>query len=207
MIYSQNLNVFTMPSNAAFCTMQTRVHEIWARFFGTSLKDDLTYTIADCFRTFPFPVNYETDAVLERTGAAYNECRAAVMIARNEGLTKTYNRFHRPTEKSADIVKLRALHAEMDAAVLRAYGWDDVAQSAKAEFLELPTDPGKKSKYRLFWASEVQDEVLKRLMALNAERTDAEKRAGLGLAAVAEAEEIDGELEDYEDDEDEGDDA
>src|SRR5205814_1865889 len=105
-------------------------------------------------------------------------------------------------------VKLRELHAEMDAAVLRAYSWDDLAQSAWAEFIELPTDTGKKPKHRLFWPSEMQDEVLKRLLALNAERAEAEKRAGLSPAAsVDEAEEIDSDLESDEDGEEEGDDA
>ena len=63
------------------------------------------------------------------------------MIAREEGLTKTYNRFHDPAEQSADIVRLRELHAEMDRAVLRAYAasatneqdaaaWNDLADRA-----------------------------------------------------------------------------
>ena len=34
------------------------------------------------------------DATLEAAGNAYHDHRAALMIARNEGLTKTYNRFH-----------------------------------------------------------------------------------------------------------------
>ena len=208
MVYSQNLNVFATSSYGAFCAMQTRVHEVWARFFGTTLKDDLTYTVADCFRTFPFPAGFETDVALEAAGQTYCDYRAALMIERKEGLTKTYNRFHIPTEKSGDIVKLRNLHADTDVAVLRAFGWDDLAQSAKAEFIELPTDPGKKPKHRLFWPSDVQDEVLKRLLALNAERAEAEKRAGLRpAAAVDDTEEIDSDLESDEDDAEEGDDA
>ena len=43
-----------------------------------------------------------------------------------EGLTKTYNRFHDPGEASAEIARLRELHAAMDRAVLDAYGWQDV---------------------------------------------------------------------------------
>jgi len=39
------------------------------------------------------------------------------MLARQEGLTKTYNRFHDPMERSADIVRLRELHKEMDQAL------------------------------------------------------------------------------------------
>lgn len=36
------------------------------------------------------------------------------MIRNNEGLTKTYNRFHDPNETSPDIQRLRELHAAMD---------------------------------------------------------------------------------------------
>lgn len=48
------------------------------------------------------------------------------MQTRQEGLTKTYNRFHDPAETSEDIIKLRQLHVEMDYAVAQAYGWDDL---------------------------------------------------------------------------------
>ena len=55
------------------------------------------------------------------------------MIRNNEGLTKTYNRFHDPDERSPDILKLRELHAAMDRAVLDAYGWTDLKPTC--EFL------------------------------------------------------------------------
>ena len=74
------------------------------------MKDDLRYTPSDCFRTFPFPANFETDPALEAAGEAYHAFRAQLMIDRNEGLTKTYNRFHARGENAADIARLRALH-------------------------------------------------------------------------------------------------
>jgi hypothetical protein len=95
-VYSQNLNVFAINSLAAFASMQARPHETWARFVGTTLKDDLTYVKDDCFETFPFPAGFETLLALEAVGRAYHDHRAALMIARNEGMTKTYNRFHDP---------------------------------------------------------------------------------------------------------------
>jgi hypothetical protein len=55
MVYSEQLVVFALPNYSAFCTLQSRVHEIWARFFGSSLEDRLRYTPSDCFETFPFP--------------------------------------------------------------------------------------------------------------------------------------------------------
>jgi hypothetical protein len=48
------------------------------------------------------------------------------MVANNEGLTSTYNRFHDPSESSSGLLELRRLHGEMDQAVLAAYGWSDV---------------------------------------------------------------------------------
>ena len=116
-----------------FCVLQSRVHEVWARFFASSMKDDLRYTPSDCFETFPFPPNFETDPALEAAGQAYYEFRAALMVRNNEGLTKTYNRFHDPDERSPDILKLRELHAAMDRAVLDAYGWTDLKPTC--EFL------------------------------------------------------------------------
>jgi len=38
-------------------------------------------------------------------------------------LTDIYNSFHDPSEKSAEIAHLRALHVEMDQAVTAAYDW------------------------------------------------------------------------------------
>ena len=32
------------------------------------MKDDLRYTPSDCFETFPFPENFETDPTLEALG-------------------------------------------------------------------------------------------------------------------------------------------
>jgi hypothetical protein len=195
LVYSQNLNVFALPTMAAFCALQSRVHEAWTRFFGTTLKDDLTYTISDCFRTFPFPENFEADTTLETTGAAYHTFRADVMVERNEGLTKIYNRFHTRSEKAPDIVRLRALHADMDFAVLSAYGWSDLADHATLDFFEQHAAEDKNPKNRLDWPAAFKDEVLARLLALNAERAADERAAGLTAPA---AEEEDGMEEDSE---------
>jgi len=101
------------------------------------------------------------------------------MLSNDEGLTKTYNRFHDRGENARDIARLRELHTEMDAAVLRAYGWDDLDERAQPEFIEQDADEGKPAKTRLDWTSEFKDEVLARLLALNAERAAAERASGL----------------------------
>lgn len=106
------------------------------------------------------------------------------MIARDEGLTKTYNRFHARAETAPDIARLREFHAAMDAAVLAAYGWRDLAASARPEFIEQEADEGKAPKTRLDWPAPFKDEVLARLLALNAERAAGERAAGLIPAAT-----------------------
>jgi hypothetical protein len=184
MVFSDQLVVFASQSNALFSALQAQAHESWCRLLGSSMKDDLRYTPTDCFETFPFPENWESDSSLEETGREYYDYRAALMIRNDEGLTKTYNRFHDPEEKSPDILKLRELHAAMDRAVIDAYGWDIKDKDLVCEFIPDFTeedDDGneipKNIRYR--WPDEVRDDVLARLLALNAERHAAEVNAGL----------------------------
>jgi hypothetical protein len=143
------------------------------------LKDDLQYTPSDCFENFPFAADYETSAELQRVGEDYFEHRAVLMIARNEGLTKTYNRFHKRFEQSADIGRLRELHAAMDRAVFSAYGWRDLAIDAVPIFLDETNEDDHIYQGRFFWPSDVRDEVLSRLLALNVERHAKEVRLGV----------------------------
>jgi hypothetical protein len=154
---------------------------MWSKQFGTTFGsvDALTYNPTQVFQTFAFPENYETDSTLEAVGKRYRDFRAELMVARNEGMTKTYNRFHDANETSADIGRLRELHAEMDRAVLRAYGWNDLADRAQTEFLTEETEDDHTYQRRLFWPSDFRDEVLARLLTLNAERHEEEVRQGL----------------------------
>jgi hypothetical protein len=182
-VFAHTVIVFPLDTSAAFCALQSRPHEVWARFFGSSMKDDLRYTPSDCFETFPFPVNWQTDPTLEAAGKTYYEFRADLMIRNNEGLTKTYNRFHDPDEHDPKIVELRRLHAAMDRAVLDAYGWSDIPTDC--EFLldyeidEATWSPKRKKPYRYRWPEAVHDEVLARLLDLNQQRYQEEVRAGL----------------------------
>jgi hypothetical protein len=110
------------------------------------------------------------------------------MVKNNEGLTKTYNRFHDPNEASAEIKNLRELHAAMDRALLGAYGWTDLQPTC--EFLldydeeeeddatERPSGRGRKKPWRYRWPDEFRDTVLARLLELNTERAETEKLTG-----------------------------
>ena len=181
-----------------FSFVQSRVHEIWTISFGALLEDRFCYTPSDCFETFPFPEPTEDFSILEDAGESYSAFRASVMIKRNEGLTKIYNRFHARGESAADIAQLRTLHHAMDVAVLRAYGWDDLAARAAPEFIKQEADEAKAPKTRLDWPSDFKDEVLARLLDLNRARAEEERHQGLsprrGSADSEEAREDEGEL-------------
>ena len=157
------------------------------------MKDDINYSPSDCFETFPFPKGCETHPALEAAGKAHYEHRAALMVRNNEGMTRTYNRFHDPYEDDADIGRLRELHAAMDRAVLDAYGWTDIPTDCDF-LLDYEIDEAtwgrKKKPYRYRWPDAVRDEVLARLLALNAERAAEEARAGASATDAVQAEPV-----------------
>jgi hypothetical protein len=183
-VINEKVVVFPTEQYSDFGILQARIHEVWARFFGSTLKDDFQYTASTCFETFPFPKGRENDATIDARGKAYYEFRAALMVQSDEGLTKTYNRFHDPDENDPKIVKLRELHAAMDRAVLEAYGWSDI--KTDCEFLldyEVDEEEGgKKKPWRYRWPDEVRDEVLARLLELNAKRAKEEAQTGAAAA-------------------------
>jgi hypothetical protein len=174
-ILSHTAAVFALSTHAAFATLQSRVHEVWTRFFASTLEERLRYTPSDCFETFPLPPGYDDAPALEAAGRAYHDHRASLMIARDQGMTPTYNRFHARTDDDADIVELRRLHHAMDEAVLRAYGWDDLARAAAPRLLDETNEDDHRYRGRLFWPAPFRDALLARLLRLNEERAMAER--------------------------------
>lgn len=180
-VFAESLIVFPLGAHAAFCALQARPHELWARFFASSLEDRLRYTPSDCFETFPFPEAWESHPAMEAAGAAYHEFRAALMVRNDEGLTKTYNRFHDPEEKAPEIFRLRDLHELMDRAVLDAYGWTDLQPTCAflLDYEEEHEEGSRRRKpWRFRWPDDVRDEVLARLLELNRVRAEQERLAG-----------------------------
>jgi hypothetical protein len=172
MVYSHKVIMFAFDDNYHFAVLQSSMHELWARRYSSTLKHDLSYTPTRTFQTFPLPrPTSERQVEVGRVGVEYHEDRRQIMLARQEGLTATYNRFHDPEETAADIARLRDLHVEMDNAVAAAYGWDDL--DLGHGFHETPQG------LRFTISQEARWEVLDRLLALNHERYAEEVRAGL----------------------------
>lgn len=167
-VFSHATVVLALDGYDVFCLLQSNLHIAWVVKYASWLKTDARYLPSDCFETFPFPkspiANLQS---LEILGESYHEHRKHIMLARQEGLTKTYNRFHNPQETSADINELRRLHVEMDRAVAAAYGWQD---------LELGHGFHETAQGVRYTLSEsARREVLARLLKLNHERWEEEQ--------------------------------
>jgi hypothetical protein len=168
--------VFAISRFEEFSVLQSRVHEVWARFMASSMKDDLRYTPTDCFETFPFPIDVERKTAVEEAGRTYYDFRADLMRRQDDGLTTVYNWFHDSECECIDMPRLRELHDLMDRAVLDAYGWNDIP--THCEFVPQFDDEEnedenahpRRKKYRYRWPDEIRDEVLARLLELNRQR-------------------------------------
>ncbi|MFL9458486.1 MULTISPECIES: Eco57I restriction-modification methylase domain-containing protein [Nostocales] len=151
-----------------FAIIQSTVHQFWTMQYQSSLETRGRYTPSDCFETFPFPTSTSS---LKTIGDRYYTHRQNIMLARQEGLTKTYNRFHNPEETSVDIQQLRKLHVEMDNMVAAAYGWQDLDlghgfHDTKQGLRYTISEPSRR-------------EVLDRLLQLNHDRYAEEVAQGL----------------------------
>jgi len=98
------------------------------------------------------------------------------MRAERIGLTKLYNRLHTETERDPRIEGLRVLQREMDIAVVRAYGWDDL--DLEHGFHEVPYLP-ENDRVRFTISERARIEVLRRLSELNRQRYEEEVARGL----------------------------
>jgi Eco57I restriction-modification methylase/restriction-modification enzyme MmeI-like protein len=176
---SEQLIVFAISKMSLFGILQSRVHEVWARFLGSSMKDDPRYNPSDIFETFPFPPNERINLALESAGRSYFQYRSELMRSMGEGMTSIYNRFNDPDDASKSVAELRRLHGVMDLAVFDAYGWSDIEPILVFEREWVDEDAGGPWRYR--WPEPVRDEVLARLLALNADRAADEVRQGLTI--------------------------
>jgi hypothetical protein len=167
-VYNEMLVVLNFSEYQFFALLQSFIHEIWVWQNCSTLGAGMRYTPSDVFETFPFP---ETTDNLESIGKQYYTHRQSIMESRQEGLTKTYNRFHDSTETAEDIATLRQLHREMDEAVAVAYNWTDL--SLDHGFHET------KQGVRYTISETAREEVLNRLLQLNFDRYAEEVRLGL----------------------------
>ncbi len=173
-VFAHSLAIFAFDSDAAFACLQSRIHFLWARLLSSRFWLAMRYSVSDAFHTFPFPLDFLNNSELENAARSYYAFRSSLMLETREGLTSIYNRFHSPDERFHGIEELRRQHDILDQAVLKAYGWNDLAESAHCEFLnEYASDDEEdrgKAIWRYRWPEHFCDQVLARLLELNEQR-------------------------------------
>ncbi len=173
----QFLDAAIAPDNRLICialddgyslgVLSSRVHVCWALAQGGTLEDRPVYNKTSCFDTFPFPAaSTEQQARVGDLAEQIDAHRKRVLAAHESPtLTGLYNVLAKVSrgdtplnakEKTIHdqglVAVLKSLHDELDAAVLDAYGWHDT-----------PTD----------------EQILERLVALNAERAAEEAQGNI----------------------------
>ncbi len=173
-VFANTLYVFALTEYAHFALLQSRVHEFWAWLLSSTMRNaGIRYTASDCFETFPFPPKelLGGDGEVEAGGKELYESRAAYMVGTQQGLTDTDNKLKGPDCHDAPIVMLRQQHEAIDKAVLAAYGWGDIEVPPYLTPVDHNGEPTPSAAKAL---QAFKDEVIDRLMALNAERAAAE---------------------------------
>lgn len=127
---SDATNVFAFDDDYSMGMLSSYAHGAWAWSRSSTLKGDIRYTPSTVFETFPWP-----DPVSDEQREGIAEASRRVIARRQEiclenqfGLTKLYN-----LVDDGAYADLKALHLDLDEAVVAAYGWPrSIAQDADA---------------------------------------------------------------------------
>jgi hypothetical protein len=125
-VFSHKLGVFAVDSYADQAVLSSAVHQLWVVKYTSTMRADINYSPSDVFETFPRP---PATIRLDAAGRSVHEERHQIMLRRGLGLTKLYNLVNDADLSDSadrDIARMRELHAELDRAVLNAYGWSDI---------------------------------------------------------------------------------
>jgi hypothetical protein len=169
-VISEAVVVFATSDTGMLALVSSGVHYWWAAARASTLGAGIRYTPSDVFETFPLP---DLTDDMRTLGDRLDTYRRSVMLARQTGLTKTYNLVFDPTVHDEDIAELRRIHEAIDRATVTAYGWDDLLDKLDHGF----HPAGRDLRYTIGpWA---QREILDRLLELNHERYEDEVKRGL----------------------------
>ena len=170
-VLNGKLVIFNTDDYGVLATLSSALHYWWAITYGSTIKADLSYAATDIFETLPLP---DVNSELRQLGVQLDTFRRELMLARQAGLTTTYNLVHDPKCVNRDIADLRDIHRAIDVAVVCAYGWTDLVESGLGHGFH-ETRQG----IRYTIAPGLRQELLDRLLELNHARYAEEVRAGL----------------------------
>ncbi|TKA00502.1 DNA methyltransferase family protein [Actinacidiphila oryziradicis] len=122
-VFAHKCAVFAIDDFGGLACLSSSAHTVWTVRYTSTMRRDINYSPSDVFLTFPRP---ESNPKMERLGRRLHTERRELMFSRGWGLSTTYNHVHDPSDRDPEVQALRELHAEIDAAVLAAYGWSDL---------------------------------------------------------------------------------
>lgn len=167
--------------------LSSRIHICWALFSGSNLGvgNDPVYVKTRCLETFPFPettpeqqakirqIAEQLDAHRKRQQAQFPELTLTGIYNVLEKLRSgaVLNGKDKVINEQGLVSLLRELHDDLDRAVLKAYGWDDLAMQLVGKpgaTTPLPDKPEAQAA--------AEEELLRRLVELNSQRAAEEAR-------------------------------
>jgi hypothetical protein len=163
-VFNNRLVVFATEDLGVLAVLDSSVHQLWAATHSSTLESRVAYSIERAFLTFPRP---KIDSALRDAGARLDSVRREIMLRRGVGLTELYNMVNSSNIREGveeDIDRIRSAHLEVDLAVFRAYGWQDL--EVRHDFHE------HRSITRWSVSPEVAAEVMSRLVEENLRRAD-----------------------------------
>lgn len=166
-VFTANLDVFSQQEN--YPVLLSNIHEVWGRKYSSKLELRLKYSPGNAYETFPFPKPLPEE--LGPLGEAFDTLRKSIMQREGIGLTALYNAFHDSSSSVRDIEQMRSMQKQIDEAVARAYGWEDIALGHEFHEVEgLGAD-----NVRFTVSATARSELLSRLGRLNLERYQEEQ--------------------------------
>ncbi|MBD2555209.1 class I SAM-dependent DNA methyltransferase [Limnothrix sp. FACHB-708] len=182
-ICDNKILIVALEDSYALGILSSAIHVRWALAVGGRLEDRPVYVKTTCFDPFPFPdPDDRLKQEIRELGDRLDTHRKTVQANHPDiTITGMYNlleklRAGQPfTDKDRElndralVSTLKQIHDDLDRAVFRAYGWDDlIPQWERAQgCASLPEEP----------ANSLDEQILERLVKLNAERA-AEERNG-----------------------------
>ena len=122
-VFSEATVVFAREDYVSQAVLSSSAHSAWTMRYTSTMRTDVRYVPSDVFLTFPRPA---PNAELGEMAEQLDRTRRELMLGRSWGLTTTYNHVHDADEHDPAVVRLRDIHAAIDEAVMRAYGWEDL---------------------------------------------------------------------------------
>jgi hypothetical protein len=181
-VFAHRLAVFALSDWASFAFLCSSINDAWARKNSSSLESRLNYSPSDAFDSLPRIADWPPQ--LAALGERFHQERSAYCTETCTGLTDLYNAIHDPSRQGVELASLRTAIADIDRAVLAAYGWAEL--DPDHGFHEVASLPAN-DRVRFTFSESARLEVLRRLSALNRQRYQDEQDNAASLAAAQEA--------------------